>query len=476
MTQSSNTTALSLLGRAIRTVDSFFNFNARVGLGANNQANGSTYRFDFVSRNRVQLEAMYRSSWIAGKAVDCVADDMTRAGIDITCESLTPEDIESIQNTFNELQIWNQLNDTIKWSRLYGGAIAVLMVDGQDISTPLNIDTIGKDQFKGLLVLDRWLIQPSLEDLVTDLGSNIGQPKYYTVVADAMALVNQKIHYSRIIRLEGVKLPYWQRIAENLWGQSIVERLWDRLLAFDSTTQGTAQLVYKAHLRTYKVKDLRQIISMGGKAFEGLVKQIEQIRLWQSNEGITLMDDSDTFETHQYSFSGLDAVLLQMGQQLGGAVDIPLTRLFGQSPAGLNATGESDLRNYYDRVNADQNKDLRTGITKILRIMCRSVLGKEPPKNLNFKFNPLWQLSDVEKSTIAANHTSAIVQAEDTGLVGRADALRELRHSSRTTGLWSSISTDDIEKAENEPPLPKENDLDNPDDEAKKEPDQSEKD
>jgi len=477
MTDKTNgATAFGLLGKAVRTLDSFFNFNARLGIGANNQTNGSTYRFDFVSRNRVQMEAMYRSSWIAGKAIDCVADDMTRAGIDITSEELKPEDIEQINNAFDEFRIWNELNDTIKWSRLYGGAIAVFMIDGQDPSTPLRIETIQKDQFKGLLVLDRWLVQPSLEDLVTEYGSDMGKPKYYTVVADAMALVNQKIHYSRVIRLEGLKLPYWQRIAENLWGQSIVERLWDRLVAFDSTTQGAAQLVYKAHLRTYKVKDFRQIITQGGKALEGLIKQMEQIRLWQSNEGLTLMDDSDTFETHSYTFSGLDAVLLQMGQQLGGAVDIPLTRLFSQSPAGMNATGESDLRNYYDRVNADQNKDLRQGLTKILRIICRSVLGIDAPKNLNFKFNPLWQLSDTEKSTIAQAHTAAIVQAEESGLVGRADALRELRHSSRITGLWSSISNEDIEAAENEPPLPKETDLDNPDDETKKEPDQSTKD
>jgi len=320
--------AQTLLGRAIRTIDSFVNFNARVGIGANNQSNGSTYRFDFVSRNRVQMEAMYRTSWIAGKAVDCVADDMTRAGIEITSNGLKPDDIEHINNAFDTLEIWNGLRDTIKWARLYGGAIGVLMIDGQDISTPLRIDTIQKDQFKGLLVLDRWLVQPSLEDLVTEMGPSIGLPRYYSVIADAMALRNQKIHYSRVIRLEGLRLPYWQRVSENLWGQSVCERLWDRLVAFDSTTQGAAQLVYKAHLRTYKVKDLRSIIALGGKAFEGLVKQIEQIRIWQSNEGLTLMDDSDTFETHSYSFAGIDNVLLQMGQQLSGAIDVPLTAIF----------------------------------------------------------------------------------------------------------------------------------------------------
>ncbi|MFX8496860.1 phage portal protein, partial [Acinetobacter baumannii] len=81
--------------------------------------------------------------------------------------------------------------------------------------------------------------------------------------------------------------------------------------------------------------------------YDALVEQINQIRLWQSNEGLTLMDAEDTYEAHQYSFAGLDNILMQFGQQIAGALGIPLVRLFGQSPAGFSATGESDLSNYY---------------------------------------------------------------------------------------------------------------------------------
>lgn len=144
---------------------------------------------------------------------------------------------------------------------------------------------------------------------------------------------------------------------------------------FDSATLGAGQLVYKAHLRTYKVKGLRKIITMGGSVYNALVKQIQQIRMWQSNEGMTLMDDEDTFETHQYSFSGLDSILLQLGQQLSGALGIPLVRLFGQSPAGLNATGESDLANYYDNINQQQEGRMRSPLHRLLEVVSQSALG-----------------------------------------------------------------------------------------------------
>lgn len=433
------------------TKDSFTNFAARVGLNAGSQNDASHYSFDFVSRNRIQMEAVYRSSWIAGMAVDVVAQDMTRAGIEMQSE-MAPDDQEKLERAMTRLQLWNQLCSAIKWSRLYGGGIAVMMIDGQKPETPLRLDTIGKGQFKGLLVLDRWLVQPSLENLVTDFGPDMGKPKYYTVVADAQALVNQKIHYSRVIRLEGVELPYWQRIAENGWGQSVLERLWDRLVAFDSTTQGAAQLVYKAHLRTYKVEKLRDLIAVGGKAFEALLQQIQMIRQYQSNEGMTLMDSTDTFEAHQYSFSGLSDLMLQFGQQLSGALQIPLVRLFGQSPAGLNSSGESDLRTYYDNIAQQQDTCLRTGMATVLDVLCRSELGRPLPEGFDFLFRPLWQLSDTEKAEIAGKVTTAVGDAYESQIIDRATALKELRQNSHVTGVWSNITDEDIEAAKDDPP------------------------
>lgn len=435
------------------TKDSFQNFAARVGLGTNNQHSQSNYSNNYLSRDRLKLEAMYRSSWVVGQVVDVVADDMTRKGVKLNGLS-TPKDSEVIDQEMDRLQVWDKLNKTIKWSRLYGGAIAVMMIDGQNVSTPLNINTVGKDQFKGVIVLDRWMVVPSLQDLVTEFGPHYGMPKFYDVITDSVGLCNQRVHYSRVIRMDGVELPYWQSITENLWGQSVIERLEDRLTIFDSATLGSGQLVYKAHLRTYKVKGLREIIAAGGKAFDGLVKQIEHIRLWQSNEGLTLMDAEDEFEVNQYSFAGLDNILLQFGQQISGATGIPLVRLFGQSPAGLNATGESDLANYYDNINQQQEGRLRTPLQILYAVVHMSVLGKPIPDSFSFKFASLWQLDDEKKANVAKGVTDAVLAAEEAGLIKRSTALKELRQSSEVTGVFSHITDEEIKEADDEGPPP----------------------
>jgi len=200
----------------VETFDSFVNFAHKLGVGADNALTSGTYGFNPVTRNRLGLEWIHRGSWLGGVAVDCVADDMTRAGVEFLCE-MDPSDQEVIETEAATLGVWDALNDTVKWSRLYGGAICVMLIDGQDMKTPLKLDAIKPDQFKGLVALDRWMVEPTLEDLVTEFGPHLGLPRFYKVQANAPSLRGQTIHYSRLAcRLVGVKLPYQQAMTENL--------------------------------------------------------------------------------------------------------------------------------------------------------------------------------------------------------------------------------------------------------------------
>lgn len=437
------------------TQDSFQNFAAKLGIGADNLNTAATYGFNPITRQRTLLEWIHRGTWLGGVAIDIVADDMTRAGVEIQGR-IKPDDMRKIETRAKTLKIWNQINRVIRWSRLYGGCIGVLLIDGQDVQTPLRPERIGRDAFKGILPLDRWQVEPDLNRLVEDFGPNLGLPKYYAVQSNAPAFRGKKIHYTRCIRLLGVDLPYQQSMIENLWGLSVLERLYDRMVAFDSATTGAAQLVHKAYLRTYKIKGLRDIVGLGGAdALKGLTNTIDMMRRFQMAEGMTLMDVDDEFEgTVSNPFSGLSDALIQFGQQLGGALQIPLVRLFGQSPAGMNSTGESDLRMYYDGILQQQEVNLATEITTVYRALALSEEVKVKD-DFGTQFKNLWQMQDQEKATIAGMITDTVQKAEEAGLVTRKTALMELKQSSSRTGVWSNISEEDISEAEADgPPLP----------------------
>ncbi len=433
-----------------QVTDSYQNLNERMGIGADNAANSGRYVLNPITRNRGHLDAMYRGSWIIGKAVDTIADDMVKRGIDFTGDA-KPKDIGALKRTFAKTQVWGSLGDAVRWSRLYGGSIAVMMIDGQDVASELRIDSVAKGQFRGLAICDRWMVLPSFE-IVTEFGPHFGKPMFYRVYAPNHPLSGKVVHYTRCLRFEGLNLPHLQKQSELGWGLSVVERIFDRLLAFDSATQGSAQLVFKAYLRTVKVEGLRQILAAGGEAYEALLSQMENIRRFQSIEGMTMIDAKDDWQSTSYTFAGLDDVLMQFGQQLSGALEIPLVRLFGQSPAGLNSTGESDLKTYFDAIGQQQENALREPLELLTTVIHRSTFNSDKPEEMDFTFNPLGELSEVEKAEIAERTSNAVRNMYDSGIIERDVALKELRQSSDTTGIFTNITDEMITEAENEEP------------------------
>lgn len=439
------------------TLDGFDNFISKLGLNNDNALSAGTYEFNLVTRNRILLEAAFRGSWIVGKMISCVAEDMTRAGIEISTSD-KEDDLEELDAAISRLKILQSLSFLSQWGRLYGGAIGVVQVAGQKLSTPLDPDTVSKDQFQGIIVYDRWQVNPVLQDVI-DSGPDIGLPKYYDIVNNPATNVSStagtatgqlRVHFSRVFRYTGIDLPYFQAITEMMWGESVLERLWDRLIAFDNATMSSASLIDRANLRTVGIDGLREIIAAGGEAQAGLIAQFDMMRSMQVNEGLTLLDKNDTFASTAYSFAGLSEMMLQFGQQLAGACDIPLVRLFGQSPAGLSATGESDLRMYYDMIMAQQESKFRGPWELLLKVLFRSVYGKAAPKDLKFTFTPLWQMSALDKANIAKLNTDTVVEAKDAGLVSATSAMKELQQLSEETGLFSNISDEEISEADSD--------------------------
>jgi phage-related protein (TIGR01555 family) len=442
-----------LVGSA--TFDSFVNFAHKLGVGADNALTSGSYGFNPITRNRQLLEWIHRGSWLGGVAIDIIADDMTRAGVDFMTE-MDASDQEDLEHEITNLGVWDSLNEGIQWGRLYGGSIVVALIDGQDPKTPLRLESVGPDQFKGLTVLDRWMVEPSLEDLVTDYGPHMGLPKYYKVQSNAPALRGQVIHHSRVVlRHVGIKLPYQQAMTENLWGISVLERLYDRLIAFDSASTGAAQLVFKAHLRTLKIPNLREIVAAGGQVLNGLLAYTEMMRRFQGIEGMTLIDGEDEFEVQATSaFSGVDSVITQLAMQVSGALQIPMTRLFGQAPGGLSTDDESGMRTYHDSIQQKQRKEMTQGVLMTYKLTAASKSIVLPP-TFALDFASLQQLNDEKKAEVAGKVAEAVTKALDAGLVTQQTGMQELRQSSRTTGIFGKITSEAIEAADDEvqPPI-----------------------
>lgn len=420
--------------------------NPLLGIGETMQPYSSTmYAPSYKTLNRTMLEFVYQSSWMCGLAVDIVAEDMTREGVDI--KDKEPDVVDGLNSMFDDLGVWSGICDAIKWSRLYGGAIAVMLIDGDDMSKPLG--RVRPGSFRGLYVFDRWQLDSTATEIVQTLGPDFGKPMYYRILADAseVQIPGQMVHYSRVIRFDGRRLPSYLRKVYNGWGASVLEPLLERIEMYDLASRGASQLISKSYLRFYKVEGLRDILT-NSLARDGFLKQMEYIRTFQNFEGMTIGDKSDEFQTMTYTFTGIPEILLQIGQQISGALGIPLVRLFGQSPTGFNSTGESDLRIYYDNIKHDQDTDLRQPMKRLLRVMYQSMTGRDPDADFGFEFKSLWQMTNEQKAAAATGMAGTIIQALQSEAITPAVAMRELKKLSDTVGIFSSITDEDIDAAD----------------------------
>jgi hypothetical protein len=158
----------------------------------------------------------------------------------------------------------------------------------------------------------------------------------------------------------------------------------------------------------YKLKDLVDILTApeGEKAVR---KRIEAMDLMQSVFHSIFLDAEEDFVRENITFAGLSDIIYQLFTMLSAQVGIPLTRLFGVSPAGLNSTGESDQLNYYDMVASMQE----TSLAPKLRYLVHMIAEKEGKPEPNIKFNPLKQLTKKEESELKKQDEDAeLVKAQ----------------------------------------------------------------
>ncbi len=390
------------------------------------------------------LGDMYRMSWLARRIVDCVADDMGRDGIELTVPE-NQDAVKAFEDAEQTTGLWDDITDCIRWGRLYGGGLAAIIIDGQDPATPLDAATIGIGQYKGLMVFDRWEVTPS-SDAIAELGRDFGHPVFYTVNE-----TNVRFHYSRVIRFFGAPLPKKEARREQFWSASVLEKVADEIAHVKTGDAGVANLLRFAHLRIFSIEDYREMIASGGDTEGRVIKHFSAIAKMQNILGATILDGKDKFQTTTYSFAGVRDVQQGLMERVSGGAEIPMTKLTGESPGGLNANGESMERSYYEKVMRDMERDLRPSLNRIIPVILQSALG-HVPEGWSFQFRPLYQLRDSEKAVVLKDEIAPVVELHGAGLLDTPSALEEIQGIGKKYGRFSCLTPGKIKEIANEPP------------------------
>lgn len=319
-----------------------------------------------------ELRALFHTNDLAAKIVSKVVEDALRGGVDLG-------ENEPLQAALDRFQALDRIGDADLWGRLYGGCALVFGVEGEDLSLPW--PEVRKGSLRSLLAIDRRYI--SVRTRRAD-----GAPETYYVTRHAGAMI---VHADRMVLFGGAKTSEDVREENNGWDLSVLQRPYEVLRDAGVSWRALQVMITNASLGVFKINGLADMIASNKDL---LMSRMEIVDMSKSVARSILIDaENEDFRFEGASnLTGVSDVWREIVQRLASAADMPATVLLGMSPAGMNATGESDIRLWYDRVDSHRTK-IEPAVKRTIGIVAKS---EGVVWDGTFEWPPLWQPSQAD--------------------------------------------------------------------------------
>lgn len=397
--------------------------NAMTALGTGRDKRMAGAFFADVVLQPQDLENLYHGDDMAARCVGKLVEEALRKGIEL--HSTDDEDagkakdeIAQVQQALDDLGWLDALAEGDEWGRLFGGGAILIGADGAgDPGLPLDDNRVKAVRF--LTTLDRRDLQP-VRWYDDPLSPKYGQPETFRIVpiTSASSMVTAKIqlvHETRLILFGGARTSKRKMRENGGWSHSVLQRIYEVLRDANANWAGASHLMTDASQAVYKVAGLLDMLASADGGAADMATRMTLVEQGRSVARAIVVDkDGEDFERKTTSFAGLPDMLDRTWQRLAAAADMPVTKLMGMSPAGLNATGQSDENTWYDSVAAHQAKVLKRPAQRIARLVARS-LGLDPA-SIDVCFPPLKQLSPLEQADLRLKTAQTDASNVDKGI------------------------------------------------------------
>lgn len=350
-----------------------------------------------------EYEDIFTYNGIAQKIIKIPANDAVRAGFTLRDGDSELEQNKAVQSILEDLNFQSVFAKALCWDRLYGGAAVLMLIDdGGELQDPLNENNI--NGIRKMVVYDAQDVTPEYE--YQDPNSPLyGKPETYTIVGYNGGAFS--VHESRLLIFDGSIISNRERRHRNGWGGSIMEQVQDNLIRFVSSQEFALMAMERMSQSVLKLSGMGNVLSTdeGEKIIQ---KRLQLIDMARGMMNTIALDTDDEYNIETITMSGLCEMIDKFETALSAASDIPITVLMGQSPGGLDATGDSDLENYYNMVDRIRQRKLKPKINRLLHLM---TLSKDMPLTLpdeyTIQFGKLWSLSAKEEADTKVSEAEA---------------------------------------------------------------------
>lgn len=339
------------------------------------------------------LAEKYQYNGLFSKIIDRPAEEALKHGMEY---NVSDADLrEFLDDALDRLDWEEKAVTAIRWARLFGGSIIVMLLDdGGGLEEPVNWQDVRS--VEELRVYERAIVQPDPDTYRT------GKAEYFDVSSPYGGTF--RVHRSRCLVFKNGSLPEYGAAQQYYyWGLPEYIRIHKDLSRALKTHTNAANMIEKSVQPVYKQRGLQSMLA-GPNGDEMELKRLQVLDASRGMMNTIAVDmEGEDYDFKTFQMTGTKEILESTCNLLSAVTCIPQTILFGRSPAGENATGESDLENYYNFVEGIQKRMLKKNIRTLIKAIVQAGVydgSIENPGNIKPTFKPLWSLSETEKATV----------------------------------------------------------------------------
>jgi phage-related protein (TIGR01555 family) len=311
------------------------------------------------------------------------------------------EIIRNIEQYLEDSESFFYFEEALKLQRIYGGA-AIFMVfdDGMEPSEPLNPARVRG--IADLVPLSKKEITPDEFDYL-----NFRNPTQYRISTSKSSsntndLQYLLVHSSRILRFDGLYLPWRDRLNNSGWGLSALQVFYDPWKRYRGATDGLSTMLSEMDLFVHKIPGLANKITAGKES--ALKARLEANSLARSLYGGMALDSEEEVTFAARSLGGAQDIFDRLLDDLVAAADMPKPVLFGMSPAGgLSEAGKFEQKLWASSIERYQSHSLKRAFTHYMNIILSirsGPTGGNLPTQWTAHFPPYFASSDADKANM----------------------------------------------------------------------------
>lgn len=408
---------------------------------ANINANNALGQYNEFMLNRLSYAecAFLASDSIINNAITKYANEILRKGgnIIINSDDIDIKDSlrEKLERRLQELNFDSVLNEAIKTSLSFGGALIFIDINADDLSEPLydKAKILSQNKINGLRVVPPYLCGASEVETANPLNADFMKPKKWFITGNSGV-----IDSSRVIPLVMFDAPSMIKPLFNFFGISLTQFMKNYVASADIARQSLSDMLLRFRSEIIK-SDLIKINPSEA------ISRAKAINKQKNNNALMLLTKDEEYIQSITPLSGLDKLIAQLQENVAVSARMPSVKLLGLTPSGFNATGDFDLASYYDEIMSLQNSKIKPVIEKILDLLVKS-FGWDNVL-ISYEFNTLEKSSDLDKAQSKNLEMDYIIKAIQNGILTSEQAFNYLKEK----GLINeSFSYDDEAEQFNE--------------------------